>query len=234
MTATTTTTTLAAATLAARLYPDYAHDADFVNDIGEMVAAFNASEGRDPRSAAELDAYADSAEKYAEFLKANPVTAPTPTVPSKSGSILRARTPSVPVQPVLTVAQLANMSRKGLGEMFAARFGFAMPQGWNRMEAATAYMGTAFKAGTNGKKCAQWHYTNKAGISPAKSWTVKKLTAEVAKDVPTLPRGKGSKAEATAAYIAATGYLPAKSWTIAQIVANTDAKKLPARNAVKA
>jgi hypothetical protein len=197
----------------------------------ETIGAFIDEHGRSPRSALEVDAWCESESAFAEFLKANPVE---PTVQSKPAPKPPVRTPSVSVQPVMTAGQLANLSRKALGEMFKSRFGFAMPQGWNRVDGANAYMGTAFKAGTNGKKCAQWHYTNKAGVSPAKSWTVKKLTAEVAKDVPALPRSKGSKAEATARYIDATGYLPAKSWTIAQIVANTDAKKLPARNAVKA
>ena len=136
--------------------------------------------------------------------------------------------------PAVTVEMLGSLPRNTLAAMFQARFGFAMPNSWNRMDTAKAYMGTAFKKGTNGKTCAQWHYTAKAGVAPAKSWTVTKLTAEVAKDAPTLPRSKGSKADATAAYIAKTGYLPAKSWTIAQIVENTAAGKLPARNAVKA
>lgn len=142
--------------------------------------------------------------------------------------------PVVAAAAALPADTLACLSRAKLAEMFAARFGFAMPASWNRVVAARCYTGVEFPKGHNGKVCAQWHYTNKAGVAPAKSWTVAKLTAEVAKDAPALPRSKGSKADAVAAYILATGYLPAKSWTIADIVAKTATKTLPARNAVKA
>lgn len=64
--------------LAAQLYagdPEISGDAELLGYAAEQVAIFRVQEGRLPRSAAELDAWSNSLEEYAAFLKANPVPA---------------------------------------------------------------------------------------------------------------------------------------------------------------
>lgn len=140
---------------------------------------------------------------------------------------------TAPATVTLTVS-LESMTKAQLTAHILATRLFTAPVSWTKAKLIEAAKGEL--SPRSGKVKAQLvaAYTVKVGIAPAKSWTCKKLNAEVVKDAPALPRGKASKDAAVAAYIAATGYLPAKSWTVAIIVDRTRTRTLPARNAVKA
>jgi hypothetical protein len=71
------------AALAKALYPvpvDGIPEGEFYPDVVEMLVGFMEGEGRDPRSAAELDAWIEGGKDWEAFLTANPVVTVQPAV----------------------------------------------------------------------------------------------------------------------------------------------------------
>ena len=215
--------------LAAQEEADY-HDDDDCGDgeTGCDVAyeAYERSLGGDDDSdddeaeAAELEA----AERRAAELRAKreakaaaKATAPKPIPAPQPAGIIGAG----------SVTRTAALDRKTLGRLWMEQFGFKMPGSWNRTHIAEAMHGVSYKPGTIGKKCAQWHYTRVTGATAAKSWTVDKLTTELSKTEPSVPKSKACKTAATLAYVKLTGFMPAKGWTTVEILDKTKSNTLP-------